>query len=526
MTLQRFKLSIRNFNIDIFQIILISLLPAALVAGPLIAEIILNTVCIIFIAKIIKTKNFILFTDKIFLFFLCFYFFLIISLLLSDVIAQSLINVVFYFRFFLFAFAVAEILKNNSSQLKIIYFGLSLTVFLVVFDGYYQFFNNENIFGFPKYRPDRISGFFNDDLIIGSFLLRVSPLLLGLTLFFNYSQKKLYFFNIFLLIFTSVLILLSGERAAFLLLCVYIFFLFFFVQVRFKIKIYAILFILFSVSAILAISPIIYDRYVNQIKNQFFGYGENIILKEYSPMFLTSYKMFKSRPMTGFGPKSYRYHCDDDELISFYYDRPIKIDNTLINFDFGWKELRNIFITEVHVKKDDVIQKGQKLFTYNFAGEEINNIFFSDKEGKIIEINYRNENEGGNRYINNDWFAKIEPLNSPKEINTFVSSCNTHPHNIYLQLLGETGIIGFIFVFGLFLYILYKIIVFSFNLIYQRKKLFSYFEIALLLNFLIILWPLTTTGNFFNNWLNIVNFYPLGFYLFNLSKKNVSDKIK
>ena len=44
----------------------------------------------------------------------------------------------------------------------------------------------------------------------------------------------------------------------------------------------------------------------------------------------------------------------------------------------------------------------------------------------------------------------------------------------------------------------------------------------------ITLWPLAPTGNFFNNWLSIIYFLPLGFIIYFLIKKkiNMSDIIK
>ena len=74
------------------------------------------------------------------------------------------------------------------------YYFLSFTIFIVVCDGYFQYFDGQNILGFPKYRPDRISGFFNDDLILGSYLLRILPILLGLTLFFKDRTKNIFVF--------------------------------------------------------------------------------------------------------------------------------------------------------------------------------------------------------------------------------------------------------------------------------------------------------------------------------------------
>jgi O-antigen ligase len=98
-----------------------------------------------------------------------------------------------------------------------------------------------------------------------------------------------------------------------------------------------------------------------------------------------------------------------------------------------------------------------------------------------------------------------------------VNSCTTHPHNTYFQFLAETGIIGFLFIFSLLLYIS-RFLIFNFLNVIKGKKIANsavIFSIAIFIN----IFPLVPTGSFFNNWLSTVYYLPLAFFFYSLEKQ-------
>ena len=106
-------------------------------------------------------------------------------------------------------------------------------------------------------------------------------------------------------------------------------------------------------------------------------------------------------------------------------------------------------------------------------------------------------------------------------------SCETHPHHTYMELLSEAGIFAFLVVATLFLLLCYvsiKHIILKFT--YKKKGTINDFEICLFSALIISLWPLSPSGSFFNNWMSIVYYFPIGLILWQRSKYKNSIKTK
>ena len=82
----------------------------------------------------------------------------------------------------------------------------------------FQYFFSYNLFGLSVYANDnRISGIFNSELILGSYIIRLLPILI--TLYFLYIKIENIKYNILILLFYLIIlftVLISGERVIFI----------------------------------------------------------------------------------------------------------------------------------------------------------------------------------------------------------------------------------------------------------------------------------------------------------------------
>jgi len=150
----------------------------------------------------------------------------------------------------------------------------------------------------------------------------------------------------------------------------------------------------------------------------------------------------------------------------------------------------------------------------------------SNKKKKIIEnIKIFSDDHNGHYIVAYELFRENKIFGvGPKGFRSYCRSvnydppkgiCSTHPHNFIIQILSETGLIGFLFYTYGFIFIFVKILrAYSAKIPSNEKNCFLIISIALIVNF----FPIIPNGNFFNNWISTMSFYYTGIYLYSYKK--------
>ena len=315
--------------------ILIYGIPFLILSGPFFSDLALVIVCTSFLIISYRERLFHLYKNKYFKIFLFFYVYLVArSLFTQDLV--SIKSSFFFIRFGLFALAFNYFLLKNYIDLKKFFFIILFSLFAIFVDSLIQYYTGFNILGFEILHPNRISSFFYDELILGSFSLRV--LILIIPLYFLYYKKKIYPF--ILLIIITTLIVLSGERSALALIIIFSVYYLFITTNKIKYFLINILILLSLFTVLLSTNETLYKRIITVTKNNFYINKEEKIIafsQVHYQHYSTGYKMFKENILFGVGPKMFRFKCGDNNYNSGQFSCSTHPHNILIQFlaEFG-----------------------------------------------------------------------------------------------------------------------------------------------------------------------------------------------
>lgn len=302
-------------NSNYFQYFVLAIVPL-LVLGPFFPDLIVSLSSIFFLIFVFKKKYFFLFNNKIFFYFITFCLICILSSILSKNIIFSFYSSLFYFRIGIFAFLIKYLLDRNPDLYKKFYYVLLFTFLSLIIDGYIQFFFGKNIFQYsPGYA--RISSFFGEELVLGSYLSRLFPLFFAL-LILKRNLKYEFILSLVILILGDVLIFISGERNAFFFLNLSTLFIILFIKKFKKIRIISFLLSAIIIFIIVNYSTDIKNRMINTTFEQLnFSQNDNTSSKDflgnYKSLYQIAWRMFLDKPVLGHGPKMFRIKCKLNE---------------------------------------------------------------------------------------------------------------------------------------------------------------------------------------------------------------------
>jgi hypothetical protein len=161
--------SLQNDKFLGFIRILVFSFPIILILGNFFTNGLVLICFIAFFYVLFKYDQYKIFNNRKIYYILIFFLYLILSSLFSKN-NFSIINSFEYLRFLFFFLILYFFFKSDKEFIKKFFNYYIFFLSIIIFDGFFQYFNGFNLLGQFQIKPHRISGLFGDELILGSFL--------------------------------------------------------------------------------------------------------------------------------------------------------------------------------------------------------------------------------------------------------------------------------------------------------------------------------------------------------------------
>jgi O-antigen ligase len=292
-----------------FNEILIIFFPIFLITGPFLTDFVGTYLGLYFLVYCLVKRDLKEYKNFFFIYFIIIYIYLNLNSIWSFSPEISFQTTLPYLRTILFIFGLSFFLKKNLNLYKLFYLVSIFCLLFLLFDSLVQYLFNHNIFNDHKINITRISSLFGDELIMGSYVSRLLPVIIGLSFIINLKKREN--INLITLIIGGLLVILSGERTSFFYYLILIFFYFF----LFKKKIiYFSLISILSISLMLNINDSQIDRLFKYTKNQI-AQTSSVYSYRHELHFLTALNLFYDNKFFGQGIKSFRNLCGQDKYV-------------------------------------------------------------------------------------------------------------------------------------------------------------------------------------------------------------------
>ena len=314
-----FKSKILNiFESDRIQFLLLAFLPIIIIVGNLFINIFYLVFSIFAIYNFNNKKKFI--NSTIFYLLIFYLFCLFINLIFSSNFSNSLPRFLKFIFFILFFKEIFELFYfRNIDFDKIIKFWI-LIFFIVSADIVFELLFGFNSMGIKSPLPGRVSSFFGDELIVGSFYHFFSLFIIAFFLTKKIPSKYIFLMSMIIIIISFMI----GERANFLKLFLSIFALIFIcLDINIIKKTGIALLVILILGLISANNKKLEVRYYSQIKSIYTIGGLEKYFKEsqYGALQNTAYQIFKNNILVGVGLKNFREESGKEIYINKEYKK-------------------------------------------------------------------------------------------------------------------------------------------------------------------------------------------------------------